>query len=306
MAVSGSYDYTRTAIQIIKSALRDIGQLAKGETPDSEDYEVALEALNLLIKSWQNKGIGLWLNEETTLYLQKDTIQYALGPSGDHWTTDPHKTEAAAAADSAATSIVVDSYTGMADGDYIGIECDDGTLHWSTIDTPASTTITIDDALDDEVSVDAHVYFYTAKAQKPIEILANTIRRVDSDANETPIELISRSQYLAINNKTNEGPVNSVYYDNQLTTGQFYVWPEPSDVQEFLRMTSRRPISDVDSLAHNVEVPPEFLLALEYNLALHCAPKFETEAPQFVIDMAYETLQDAMGLAREKASLIIK
>jgi len=306
MAVSGSYDYTRTEQQIIRAAMRKIGVLATGETPSSDDYEVCSEALNLLLKAWQNQGIGIWLNQECTLYLQKDTIEYSLGPSGDHWTADPHKTETSAAADSAATTIVVDSYTGMADGDYIGIECDDGTLHWSTIDTPASTTITIDDALDDEVSVDAHVYFYTSKAQKPIEILKDTIRKVDSDAHETPIQLISAPQYRAINNKTNEGPVNSVYYDNQLTNGKLYVWPEPDDVQEFLRMTIRRPISDVDSLAHNVEVPPEFLLALQYNLAIHIAPEFETKASQDVKDLAYDTLLEAKGFSREPASMFIK
>lgn len=306
MAVSGSYDYTRTEQQIIRSAMRDIGELATGETPSADDYAVCTEALNLLIKSWQNKGIGLWLNQECTLYLQADTVQYALGPSGDHWTAEPNKTELAAAAASGATTIVVDSYSGMVDGDYIGIECDDGTLHWSTIDTPASTTITIDDALDDEVSVDAHVYFYTGKAQKPIEILEDTIRRVDENAHETPIALISRSQYLTINNKTNEGPINSVYYDNQLTNGQLYVWPEPSDVKEFLRMTIRRPISDVDSLAHNIEVPPEFLLALEYNLAIHIAPKFDAKVSALVAALSKETLEDAMGLSREKASVFIK
>ncbi|MCG7854133.1 MAG: hypothetical protein MIO92_16580, partial [Methanosarcinaceae archaeon] len=76
MAVSGTYDYTRTQIQLIHSAMRDIGELAKGETPDADDYEVVSEALNLLIKSWQNQGIGLWLNQDCTLYLQNDTVQY--------------------------------------------------------------------------------------------------------------------------------------------------------------------------------------------------------------------------------------
>ncbi len=51
MAVSGTYDYTRTAIQVIRSAMRDIGELAKGQTPDADDYELCLESLNLLIKS---------------------------------------------------------------------------------------------------------------------------------------------------------------------------------------------------------------------------------------------------------------
>ena len=130
MAVSGSYDYTRTQTQLIQSALRDIGELAKGETPDADDYAVASETLNLLIKSWQNQGIGLWLNQECTLYLQNDTVQYALGPSGDHWTADPHKTELAAVGTTGDLTITVDSYAGMADGDYIGIELDSGTIQW--------------------------------------------------------------------------------------------------------------------------------------------------------------------------------
>lgn len=306
MAVSGSYDYTRTQIQLIHSAMRDIGELAKGETPDADDYAVVSEALNLLIKSWQNQGIGLWLNQECTLYLQNDTIQYAIGPSGDHWTADPHKTELAAAGAAADLTITVDSYTGMADGDYIGIELDSGTIDWTTIDTPAAVLITIDDALASAAAIDNHVYFYTDKAQRPLEIIKDTIRKVDENGHETPVALISRSQYMAINDKTSEGPVNSVYYDAQLTNGQLYVWPEPSSVKEYLRMTIRRPISDVDSLTHHIEVPPEFLLALEYNLAIHIAPKFGAEVSKLVIALAIESLMDAKGLSREGASTYIR
>ena len=306
MAVSASYDYTRTQIQLIKSAMRDIGELAKGETPDAEDYAVVSEALNLLIKSWQNQGIGLWLNQECTLYLQNDTVQYALGPSGDDWTADPHKTELAAACTAGDLTITVDSYTGMADADYIGIELDSGSIQWTTIDTPAAVLITIDDALTGAASVDNHVYFYTDWAQRPIEILKDTIRRVDENAHETPVKLISRAEYMAINDKTSEGPVNSVYYDRQLTNGQLYVWPEPSSVKEFLRMTIRRPISDVDALAHHIEVPPEFLRALEWNLAIEIAPKFGAEVTKIMAVLAVESLMDAKGLSREGASVFIR
>jgi hypothetical protein len=286
--------------------MRDIGELAKGETPDADDYDIVSETLNLLIKSWQNQGIGIWLNQECTLYLQNDTVQYALGPSGDHWTADPHKTELAAAGTTGDLTITVDSYAGMADGDYIGIELDSGTIQWTTIDTPAAVLITIDDALTGAAAVDNHVYFYTDLAQRPIEILKDTIRRVDENAHETPIKLISRSEYMAINDKISEGPVNSVYYDRQLTNGQLYVWPEPSSTKQFLRMTIRRPISDVDALVDHIEVPPEFLLALEYNLAIHIAPKFDAEVSKILAILAVESLQDAKGLSREGASVFIR
>ena len=306
MAVSGSYDYTRTAIQIIKSSMRDIGELAKGQTPDADDYEVCLEALNLLIKSWQNQGIGLWLNQACILFLQADNTAYDLGPTGDHWTADGHKTELAVAASTGDLTITVDSYSGMADADYIGIELDSGVIDWTTIDTPAAVLITIDDALAGAAAIDNHVYFYTDKAQKPIEIVKDGIIKVSSSGNQTPVSLISRAEYMAINDKASEGTINSVYYDNQLTNGVLYVWPEPSDVKEYLAMTIRRPISDVDALTDHVEIPPEFLRALEWNLALEIAPKFEADVTKLMIYHAESSLMDARGLSREQASTYIR
>ena len=306
MAVSASYDYTRTQIQLIQSAMRDIGELAKGETPDADDYAIVSESLNLLIKSWQNQGIGLWLNQDCTLYLQNDTVQYALGPSGDHWTADPHKTELAAAAAAAAATYTVDSAAGMVAADYLGLELDSGTIQWTTAAVVADPTVTPTAAVTSASAVDNHVYFYTDKAQRPIEILKDTIRKVGEDGHETPIALISRAEYMAINDKTSEGPVNSVYYDRQLTNGQLYVWPEPSDVKEYLKMTIRRPISDVDALVDHIEVPPEFLMALEYNLAIHIAPKFGAEVSKILAILAVESLQDAKGLSREGASVFIR
>ena len=306
MAVSGSYDYTRTQIQLIHSAMRDIGELAKGETPDADDYAVVSETLNLLIKSWQNQGIGLWLNQVCALFFQSGSTAYSLGPTGDHWTADGNMTTLAAAAAAGDTAITVASYSGMDDGDYIGIELDSGGLEWSTIDTPAAVLVDIDDALSGAASVGNVVYHYTNKAQKPIEIIKNEIKKIDTNYYETPVKLISRSEYVAINYKLNEGPVNSAYYDNQLTNGNLHVWPKPTNMKEFLSMTIRRPISDVDALVDHIEVPPEFLLALEYNLAIHIAPKFDAEVSKILAILAVESLQDAKGLSREGASVFIR
>ena len=53
MTTSGTSDFNRTTIQIIKSALRKIGVLGEGETPSAEQEQTAREALNLLVKQWQ-------------------------------------------------------------------------------------------------------------------------------------------------------------------------------------------------------------------------------------------------------------
>jgi hypothetical protein len=60
MALSGSYDFTLQRNQIIKRALLLLGVIASNETPDADEYSDASEALNLMLKSWQNDGLQLW------------------------------------------------------------------------------------------------------------------------------------------------------------------------------------------------------------------------------------------------------
>ena len=68
-------------------------------------------------------------------------------------------------ASSTDTTIEVDSTTGMTAGDIIGIDTDDGTTHWSTIDTVTDgDTLVIDDALDDDAAIDKDVYTNLWKA----------------------------------------------------------------------------------------------------------------------------------------------
>ena len=111
MAVSGSSDFSVNRDELISAAFRIIGILAPGDTPLAARVTTATEALNMLIKSWQSEGIGLWLNQTVTLFLQADDIDYSLGPSGDNCSATVVKTEVATAAAAAATDIVVDSIT---------------------------------------------------------------------------------------------------------------------------------------------------------------------------------------------------
>ena len=82
MAVSSSYDFSVTRDDVIKAAFRVIGILAPGDTPLAARVTTASEALNMMLKTWQAEGIGLWLNQEVTLFLQADDVDYSIGPSG--------------------------------------------------------------------------------------------------------------------------------------------------------------------------------------------------------------------------------
>jgi len=120
MATSGEYNYAVTGTNIMTEALELIGVLALGATIDSNDSTSVLRSLNTMIKGWQAKHACLWTQKEVCIFLQEDTYSYDLGPSGDHWcktapATQYLKTEVATAAAAAATSVTIDSVTGLTD-----------------------------------------------------------------------------------------------------------------------------------------------------------------------------------------------
>jgi len=184
MATSQSYNYNLTRDQILTEALRNIGALPFGQTMSAAQKDDANRSLNMMAKSWVNEGIGLWLNQETVIYLQNDTIQYSLGPNGDHFAaaSDAVKTELSAAAASGAASFSVDSITGISVGDNIGIELDSGAIQWTMVNTIVGTTITPTTVLSGAAAEDNHVYVYTGAttALAVAAVATNTSVTVDS------------------------------------------------------------------------------------------------------------------------------
>lgn len=81
MATSGITTYSRTRDQIVSFALRKIGVLELGVTPNATEVTNAVEALDMMIKSWVTKGIKLWTLQEITIPLTASTSSYIIGPA---------------------------------------------------------------------------------------------------------------------------------------------------------------------------------------------------------------------------------
>lgn len=62
--------------------MRLIGAKAYGETLPADAMNDAAEALNMLLKSWQNEGLQLWVRKSQTVTLLASTNTYTLGPTG--------------------------------------------------------------------------------------------------------------------------------------------------------------------------------------------------------------------------------
>ena len=304
MGTSGSVDYSVTRNNIIYEALELIGAYAPGETPSNEDINSCARTLEMMIKTWQAEGVALWKNKEHILFQTYEGYEYDLGPSGDHacLVSDYVKTEISTAAASGATSIIVDSITGIADGDYIGIELDDKSLQWSTVNgDPAGSTVELDDALTDTVAVDNHVYAYTTIANRPLDIIEARIRYPNET--EVPLEIISLTDYTSLSSKTSTGIANQLLFEPQTTNARIRIWPACSDVQYVIPFTGRMPLEDFDAATNNPDFPQEWFLALAYNLSVNVAPKFGAKDVGDIKDLAIYYKENCRTFDEEHTSI---
>lgn len=313
MTVSSSSDFTRTRDQIIGRALRLIGAIKAGETPGAQEVTDANEALNGMVKRWQKKQLHVWSVSEATLFPQVDQARYALSSSStDHATETYYATEISAAEASGQTVLSVDSTTNMTVADNIGVVVDDGTLHWSTVASKTSTTVTINDALDDSASAGAAVYTYTTKIVRPLAIPAysGAVRRYSiASEQDSPIgPPIARMEYQSLPNKAQSGIINQVWYDPGREIGYLYLWNPPTAVTDLIKFTYHRPIMDFDAAGDTPDLPQEWFDALTFNLAVSIAPEYDIPMEKFqqLGIMAAAYLDDVSGDDREGESFFMQ
>lgn len=72
-----------TAADIIYGALRLIGQLAEGEQPSADTANDALDAMNMMIQSWNTERLSVFATQDQVFTWPANTISRTLGPTGD-------------------------------------------------------------------------------------------------------------------------------------------------------------------------------------------------------------------------------
>jgi hypothetical protein len=314
LSTSGSYNYSVNRDQLIKDALILAGAVSQEDTPSSAVNEHAARQLNLMLKAWQPKGLNLWKVRHATLLLQQGTRSYNLGPSGDNFFLDSELVEtevkvAITGAGGSNVSIDVDSTTSMVAGDVVGVELDDGSMHFTTINSVTDTdtlVLTAGVPTGDTAAVDNNVYTFTTKAQRPLEILYAYVRSDDNTDRE--VRIISRQEYMQYGNKFTNGTVTNVYYDPQLTNGVLYVFSPETETVNTLKLVVKYPMEDMDAAANDFDFPQEWLLAVQYNLALILCPSYGARREQVahISGLAQSYLDDAMSGDKEQTSMFIQ
>lgn len=73
-----TYDFKLNRDEVIKGALRTLGVISQGQTPDATQTSDCAEALNILVKAWEAEGLPIW-SIKTTSFPLTDTTTYAIG-----------------------------------------------------------------------------------------------------------------------------------------------------------------------------------------------------------------------------------
>ena len=273
MTTSGSVDFSITRDEIITEALELLGVLEAGETPTPDDVTSASRTLNMLIKAWQTDGLAVFSIKRAYLFTEQNKSEYTLSANGDHYTYDFTKQSIDGDVASGSNTVELSDASDFNDGDNIGIYQDDGTMLWTT-GTKVVNTVTISDVTTDTVSDGATVYFYTDKADCPEKIVEAALR--NDSLNERPLIVFSRKEWSELSNKTYDGKVTEVYYDERVANPSLFVWPQSSDPRDLLILWVKRLREDFDSASDTPDFPQRWYFPLAFNLAVTIGPKFGT------------------------------
>jgi len=300
MASSGSVNFTVTRKEIVEDAAFAVGIKRLNQALHGGVDKQITRALNLMVKQWQGTadfapGLKVWTRRRATLFLQKDQHQYGLGPSGDHATESFVTTTLTAQVAALGTTLTVDSITGIASADNIGVVLDDGTIHWDIVNgAPSGSSVVITTGVASVASANQKVYAYTTKMRRPIDLVTANLR--NSESEDTPMPFMDILEYEAIVNKSSDGTPIRVFFEGQRTDSQLYTDSDPDDVTKQISMVYLSDIEDFDTATDNADYPVEWFRALKFNLAIEIAPGFHRVVSPELALLASTSLSIAQNL----------
>lgn len=282
MAIATTTTYSMTAEQVIKAALRKLKRLS-GDVPilTRSDANVALEELNILLKSLSTLCPShVWKEVELKVAMVKHRTRYEFGTTADKIYSAKTRAHSIASAVSAATTIDVSGST----SDYattdssIDIHLNDGTLHTTTITNVASISggvrLTLTTALDGALDNGAQIETYALDTRVPLRILSGF--RVDSPGGLNPtqneMEIEGRLGFSQYGSVRSDGVTYALRYERVLSSAgvpasYLHVKSESDTADRELRLVAAMPVYGVDALTDHVDIKPEHLNTLVYNLA---------------------------------------
>ena len=264
-----------TPIDIISSALKDIGALAAGETPSPEAAQDAFIMMNRMIDQWSNEQMMVFYKTEIIFTLTSGQTQYTIGPGGEIGSiftgSIANNVLTVTAITSGAISLgMTISGTGITPGTKItgfltgagGNVNELGTYQINVSQNVASTTI--------------NAYY-----QRPLSINSAFVRINTSQSGvpilngglDYPVAILNVEDYEMIGLKTLNGPwPKALYYQPTETLGNIFVWPNPA--QGEMHIFADTLFSKYTSINDTMLLPEGFESCLEWCLAERLMPQY--------------------------------
>ena len=264
-----------TPIDIISSALKDIGALAAGETPSPEAAQDAFTMMTRMIDQWSNEQMMVFYKTEIIFTLTAGQTQYTIGPGGQIGATFTGSitnnvlTVTGITQGAIAVGMTL-SGTGITAGTKIvsfltgagGNVNETGTYQLNISQNVSSTTINA---------------FY----QRPLSINSAFVR-INTSSNgvpilngglDYPVAVLNVEDYEMIGLKTLNGPwPKALYYQPTETLGNLFVWPNPS--QGEMHIFADTLFSKYTSINDVMLLPEGFEACLEWCLAERLMPQY--------------------------------
>lgn len=305
MPLSGTTTFTMTRNDCIKASLRVLRELGAGGVPTIEDYENCNQALNIVLKAWQMRGIPLWKLMEVSFPLIPDMATYQLGLAGGSIVNEG--------------IMIVDPGSGGTDGTWTESVLDTG----SGVD--GEVEYVIDGGLITSVTVTAEGSGYSAPwaqftnaagsfevtfaqlglpGDRPLKFRDAWIRD-DATSQDTLQLQVARQDYNQFGYKAQTGVPNQYWYDPQLGTGIVTVYPVPTALGRTFYGIVQMPIQDMVTATDNFDLPQEWLQAIKWGLADELSLEYGCPADVRgeVAAKAAKFVDDCFGYSLEESSV---
>lgn len=291
MTTSSSWDFGLTSATLSAVVAENLGILAAGGTLASNDLTTIQRRLNMVAKQLGRSdgapGIKVHHRQRVTLVLAKGQQTYSIGPaSGDaRASLSVYRTTLSADEAALQTTLSITSNTDtttypgttgtMTASDIVGIELNDGTVHWSTISGTPASTMDVASGIASVASAGNYVWWFTSRAQRLAHIESITLR--NENYNETPLTIYTdaREYSEGVVDKYADGMPTAVLVEPLRIATRLTFNSQPNDVTQQVIITGFYPAEDYDNASgtDDIAFPQEAFrfLAWEVTFDLHAA-----------------------------------
>lgn len=112
---------------------------------------------------------------------------------------------------------------------------------------------------------------------RPVRIASAYRRDASTPPNDVPMTQLSRQEFEQLTPKAAQGYPTNYYYDPQLASGGFFIWPIPQDSTQTARLLIQRPVQDITASTQNFDVSQEWFLPLRWMLVDEVAEEYELD-----------------------------